>query len=150
MRDPIARLLITRFVARAFAAPLSCPGHAAGASAYDMPDSAGGMHHFDLHSHTCTGCDLTQRELAEHGNRPCARGLWPRDVLVHPRRMKGPCFTPPAPAPESALPAGLIRSNGVLMYECRVCLTWTEWPADADFELDHPHNMCGRSPWCCP
>lgn len=46
-------------------------------------------HHMELTTQACAHCGLTEMELAEHGNRPCARGLWPRDVTVPPRPMPG-------------------------------------------------------------
>jgi hypothetical protein len=49
------------------------------------------------------------------------------------------------------LPEGLEYRSGQIQYQCRVCERWTELPVDAtEFELDDPHNMCGRSPSCCP
>lgn len=49
------------------------------------------------------------------------------------------------------LPEGLIRKSGVLMFECRSCNKWTEWPANIeDFDINAPENVCGGSPRCCP
>lgn len=49
------------------------------------------------------------------------------------------------------LPDGLSFIDGAIRFECNVCETWTEWPADiSDFELGHNANVCGGSPRCCP
>lgn len=45
-------------------------------------------------TNACADCGMTEREFVEHGNRPCARGLWPRDVLVPPRPVLGLRFAP--------------------------------------------------------
>jgi hypothetical protein len=50
-----------------------------------------------------------------------------------------------------SLPDGLDIREGRVVFQCRVCERWTEWEADpADFQLGDPHNVCGRSPRCCP
>lgn len=49
------------------------------------------------------------------------------------------------------LPAGLWRSNGRIMFACRVCDESTEWPVGPEeFDINEHANMCGGSPRCCP
>lgn len=55
------------------------------------------------------------------------------------------------PDPESELPDGLWLRNGVVMFECENCHEDKEYFGEPkDFELGHPHNVCGGSPYCCP
>lgn len=49
------------------------------------------------------------------------------------------------------LPEGLWYANGAVQYECESCHQATELPIEPEeFEYGHPHNVCGRSPRCCP
>jgi hypothetical protein len=52
---------------------------------------------------------------------------------------------------EEELPDGLIEENGKIMFRCRACEKWTEWPAEiSDFYIDCPSNVCGGLPRCLP
>lgn len=52
---------------------------------------------------------------------------------------------------ENDLPDGLYLKDGQIVFECRSCGNWTEWPAEIeDFELGADTNVCGGSPWCLP
>lgn len=46
-------------------------------------------HQVSVVTQACVRCGLTEREFDDHGNRPCARGLWPRDVAVPRRNVPG-------------------------------------------------------------
>lgn len=49
------------------------------------------------------------------------------------------------------LPDGLFWRAGNVMYCCASCGEATELPVDPEeYEDGHPHNVCGRSPRCCP
>lgn len=49
------------------------------------------------------------------------------------------------------LPEGLIEQDGKVLFRCRSCEHWCEWPAEIeDFDINDPHNVCGGSPRCCP
>lgn len=49
------------------------------------------------------------------------------------------------------LPDGLVLHDGVIMYNCESCGELTDLPVDpAEYEHGHFHNVCGRSPRCCP
>ena len=48
-------------------------------------------------------------------------------------------------------PDGLVMIGGKLMFQCRSCDEWVEWPCDPEeFDIDSPINLCGGSPRCCP
>ena len=50
-----------------------------------------------------------------------------------------------------SLPDGLWYRDGRINYHCENCGEASEWPVEiCDFEYGHPHNVCGRSPRCCP
>lgn len=52
---------------------------------------------------------------------------------------------------QGELPDGLREHEGVIQFQCENCQGWSELPIDvADFEPGHPHNVCGKSPRCCP
>lgn len=49
------------------------------------------------------------------------------------------------------LPDGLSFIDGGIKFQCRICESWTEWPAEiADFDINAHENVCGGSPRCCP
>lgn len=53
--------------------------------------------------------------------------------------------------PEPELPEGLWEKDGKIMFECRTCGAWTEWPAEIeDYEHGVAENVCGGSQWCLP
>lgn len=53
--------------------------------------------------------------------------------------------------PEEVLPDGLVRVDGQLLFDCRVCGEPTEWPLEVeDWDPDADGLVCGRSPRCCP
>ena len=105
------------------------------------------MHQLAMTSQSCIACGITALDLYQHGERPCARGLWPRSISVPPPPMRGRIIAWSPPPPE--LPDGLIERDGKIMFVCLGCDRHVELHCDVE-EFDPDMAYGGCSPRCLP